>query len=76
MDNWGGGLAIILYLCPTIYCPRGEIGRHARLRGVCLRVCWFESSRGHFLKGYTVVLQSFSLFLVPHKSYIYLTYTI
>ncbi len=32
-------------------CPRGEIGRHAILRGWCRKVCWFESSRGHiFLK--------------------------
>ena len=28
-------------------CPRGEIGRHAILRGWCHLVCWFESSRGH-----------------------------
>ena len=27
--------------------PGGEIGRHVRLRGVCRKVCWFESSPGH-----------------------------
>lgn|GEM_PF-2471161 len=29
--------------------PGGEIGRHARLRGVCRKTCWFESSPGHLV---------------------------
>ena len=27
--------------------PGGGIGRHARLRGVWIKPCWFESSPGH-----------------------------
>ena len=35
-----------------IPCPDGEIGRHVRFRGVCRKVCWFESSSGHRLNYY------------------------
>lgn len=28
-------------------CPRVEIGRQLRLRFLCRKACWFESSRGH-----------------------------
>ena len=38
-----------LNLQPTY--PGGEIGRHARLRALCLiRACWFESSSGYKTK--------------------------
>ncbi len=50
---------------PRISCSRvcsgGGIGRHARLRGVCREVCWFESSPEHhffflFLLGQKLLL--------------------
>src|SRR5436190_9535312 len=55
--NWIGRLSKAFYLCGPciILCPGGEIGRHVRLRGVCRKVCWFESSPGHSLKSKWVI---------------------
>ena len=51
-DDCPGGLAgnekLFTFGAPAKQiCPGGEIGRHVRLRGVCRKVCWFESSPGH-----------------------------
>ena len=51
-DDCHGGLAgnekLFTFGAPAKQiCPGGEIGRHVRLRGVCRKVCWFESSPGH-----------------------------
>ena len=39
-----------------IRCPGGEIGRHARLRIWCCKVCRFESYPGHILKTFNAIL--------------------
>ena len=45
--------------------PDGEIGRHVRFRGVCRKVCWFESSSGHFIKTKVKTPKSGKEFGVP-----------
>lgn len=45
--------------------PRGGIGRRATLRGWCLRVCWFDSSRGHFTGLFRVLPGRVRFFCPP-----------
>ena len=48
-------------------CARGEIGRHAILRGWCQQVCWFESSRAH--KKKKRIASAIRFFFFPSHSF-------
>lgn len=44
------------------HCPDGEIGRHARFRFWCRKVCRFESYSGHITERFVRNVQTFGFF--------------
>ena len=42
-----GGLERLTLFTSAYFCLCGGIGRHAALRSLCRKACWFESSQRH-----------------------------